>query len=137
MSRPAKPLELAAAELARRDLSPARLAARLQARGVPADEAAEAVERLEAAGYVDEARLAAARAETLAARGWGDAGIRADLEAQGCGADTVEAALAGLEPEGERARQLVVRLGPGARTARRLAAKGFGEDSLEAAFTAS
>ena len=131
------PLELAAAELARRDLSPARLTEKLEARGVDAADAAAAVERLEAAGYVDEARFALTRAETLAERGWGDAGIRAELEAQGATGEAVEAALATLEPERDRALALVARFGASARTARRLAAKGFGEDALEAALTAS
>jgi regulatory protein len=128
-----KPLELAAAALARRDLSPAALAAKLEVRGVEAAEAADAVERLQAAGYVDEDRFARVRAESLAERGWGDAGIRNDLERQGCRADAVEAALGLLEPERERARALVARFGTGPRTARRLAAKGFAYESLEAA----
>jgi regulatory protein len=131
------PLELAAAELARRDLSPARLAEKLEARGVASADAATAVARLEAAGYVDEDRFALTRAETLAERGWGDAGIRADLEAQGSSGAAIEAALAALEPERERAVGLVARFGASARTARRLAAKGFGEDSLDAALTTS
>jgi SOS response regulatory protein OraA/RecX len=128
-----KPLELAAAALARRDLSPAALAAKLEAHGIETAEAADAVERLRAAGYVDEGRFARDRAESLAGRGWGDAGIRHDLERQGCTDDAVQAALASLEPERERARGLVARLGAGPRTARRLAAKGFAYESLEAA----
>jgi len=49
------------------------------------------------------------------------------------GSELAEAALLELEPEAERARRLVERRGPGPRTARYLAAKGFGEDALEAA----
>ena len=44
------------------------------------------------------------RAESLAGRGYGDAAIRHDLEQRGVAADLVEAAVAALEPEGERAR---------------------------------
>jgi regulatory protein len=128
-----RPLELAAEALARRDLSPAALKARLEARGVDAADAAEAVDRLQAAGYVDGARFALARAETLATRGWGDDGIRDDLERQGCTAAAVEDALAALEPEARRARALVASLGPSPGTARRLAAKGFSADALESA----
>jgi len=133
VSREKAPLRLASEALARRDLSPAALTAKLEARGVDAEEAAEAVDRLRAAGYVDEERFARARAGTLAERGWGDAGIRDDLARQGCTCDAIEVALGSLEPEPERARTLVRRLGPGPRTLRRLAAKGFGDDALEAA----
>jgi SOS response regulatory protein OraA/RecX len=125
-----EPLELAAAALARRDLTPAALAAKLQARGVSADAAAEAVARLQAAGYVDETRFAVARAEALAERGWGDAGIRHDLALQGCSLDEADAAVAGLEPEAQRARAIVAAAGVTARTLRRLAAKGFSADVL-------
>jgi len=131
--RSKKPLQLAAAALVRRDLSPAALAAKLEAQGVGADDAAHAVERLRAAGYVHEDRFALARAEQLAERGWGDAGIRHDLVRQGCAAEAIESAFAALEPEVERARALVARLGSGPKTARRLAAKGFCDESLEAA----
>ena len=45
-------------------------------------------------------------------------------------------ALESLERESERARRLVERRGPGAGTARYLAARGFGEEALEAALGA-
>ena len=73
-------LEQAAAALARRDRSAAALKAYLEERGVDAREAAEAVERLRLAGYVDDRRLAALRADTLVGRGHGDEAIRVDLE---------------------------------------------------------
>ena len=47
--------------------------------------------------------------------------------------ELVAAALGELQPEVERARAIVARRGPGARTARYLASKGFGEDALETA----
>ncbi len=129
-------LELAAEALARRDHSTAELAASLERSGVDATEAAQAVERLAAAGYVDDERAAASRAEALAARGYGDAAIRCDLEGRGLAPPAVQAALATLEPEAERARRLLERSGASARTARRLAARGFDAESLEAAFAA-
>ncbi len=110
-------LELAAEALARRDHSTAELAASLERSGVDATEAAQAVERLAAAGYVDDA-------------------IRCDLEGRGLAPPAVQAALATLEPEAERARRLLERSGASARTARRLAARGFDAESLEAAFAA-
>ena len=45
----------------------------------------------------------------------------------------IEEALESLEPEAKRARRLVESRGPGAKTARYLASKGFGEGALEAA----
>jgi SOS response regulatory protein OraA/RecX len=130
-------LEAAARALARRDRSAADLAAYLERHGTAPDEAGRAVERLREAGYVNDARFAVARAETLAGRGYGDAAVRRELERDGVGGDEIDAALAALAPERERALGLLA----GARTPlaglRRLAAKGFGPDSLEAAAAAS
>ncbi len=84
-------------------------------------------------GFVDDARLAVRRAEALAERGYGDAAIRFDLEREGLAGQLVETALAGLEPELERARALVERHGPDLRMARRLAAKGFDAATVEEA----
>jgi regulatory protein len=116
-----------------RDRSTAELDARLERRGVGEDERERALETLERIGYVDDARFARARAEQLAARGSGDELIRHDLEGRGLSADEIEGALAALEPEGERAARVVAERGPGVKTARWLAARGFGEDALEAA----
>ena len=93
----------------------------------------EALDTLERVGYVDDGRFAASRAEALAARGYGDEGIRAFLEADGAGAEAVEHALATLLPEVERARALVVRHGASPRLAAQLQRKGFGEDAVETA----
>jgi regulatory protein len=116
-----------------RDRSTAELDARLAQRGV--DEAARehVLETLERIGYVDDERFARARAERLADRGSGDALIRDDLERRGVPAELVEAALGGIEPEQERAARIVERRGPGVKTARYLASRGFGEDALQAA----
>src|SRR5205823_5764701 len=94
VTQPKTALELAAAALARRDRSAAGLTAYLAGRGVDPTEVERAVERLEATGYVNDARFAAARAEALAARGYGDEAIRADLARQGSAAEQIEAALA-------------------------------------------
>ena len=72
---------------------------------------------LERAGLVDDARVAATRAESLAERGFGDAAIRYDLEREGIAGDLIEEALGGLEPEPERARALMERRGDGGRRA--------------------
>ena len=86
------------------------------------------------AGLVDDERFCRNRAASLAERGFGDDGIRHDLSRQGVPPELVEAALVELEPEADRARRIVERRGPGPRTARYLAGKGFCEDALEAAF---
>jgi regulatory protein len=125
-------VETALRALRHRDRSAAELEARLAERGVGEEERAEALETLERIGYVDDERLARRRAEELAARGSGDALIRHDLAARGIGEEHVEAALSALEPERERAARIVERRGPGAKTARYLASKGFGEDAFAA-----
>ena len=119
-----------------RDRSAAELDARLQQRGVPAAERADALATLERIGYVDDERFARTRAESLAERGSGDALIRHDLERRGIAAEHVEAALAELEEERERAARIIRRRGPGAKTARYLASRGFGNEALEAAVAA-
>jgi SOS response regulatory protein OraA/RecX len=131
--RRAEALAVAGRALRARDLSARELALRLEQRAVSPSAAEESLAALSAAGLVDDARLAGNRAESLAGRGYGDAAIRHDLEQRGVAADLVEAAVAALEPEGERAGRIVARRGTGAGTARYLAGKGFGEEVLELA----
>jgi SOS response regulatory protein OraA/RecX len=128
------PIELATASLARGDRTRHELDERLERAGIDAKEREAALETLERVGYVDDARVAVSRAEALAARGQGDEAIRFDLERRGLAAEHVEAALAALEPEAERARALAERLGPTPKTLSQLRRKGFAADSLESAF---
>jgi SOS response regulatory protein OraA/RecX len=134
--RRAEALAVAGRALRHRDLPKRRLEERLRRAAVPPAARAESLDLLARAGVVDDARFAAGRADALASRGYGDAAIRHDLERQGIAAEAVSAALAGLEPEGERARRVVARRGASGRTARYLAAKGFGEEAVEAAWSA-
>jgi regulatory protein len=113
------------------DYSRARLETRLAGRGTRADTRDDALATLEQAGLVDDARVADRRASALASRGFGDAAIRLKLEAEGLGPETVYEALAGLEAEPERARRLFSAQGGGAKTLRRLAARGFDPVTLE------
>jgi SOS response regulatory protein OraA/RecX len=62
-----------------------------------------------------------------------DAWIRHDLAGHGVAAEVVAEAIGALVPEAERAAALVERLGSTPKTGARLARKGFGRDSLEAA----
>ena len=127
------PIDLAARALRHRDRSRRQIDDRLARAGVEEDRRADALDALERIGYVDDARFAAGRAESLADRGFGDEAIRALLAAEGVAAEAVDDAVAGLELERDRAAALVARLGASARTAGRLARKGFGEEAVEAA----
>jgi regulatory protein len=131
--RRAEALAVAGRALRRQDLSARGIAERLGRASVAPAAVEESLAVLAGAGLVDDARFASTRAGSLAERGYGDAAIRHDLERQGVDPELIRQALEGLEGEGERARRLVERRGPGARTARYLASKGFGEGALEAA----
>jgi SOS response regulatory protein OraA/RecX len=126
-------LAASAGALRHRDLSTRRLEQRLERRAIPAAERARAVETLTRAGLLDDGRFARGRARALAARGYGDAAIRFDLERQGVHPELAAEALAELEPERDRALRLAAPAGDTARTARLLARRGFGEEAIEAA----
>lgn len=126
-------LEAATKALARRDRAAADLVAYLERRGAAPDEASAAVERLREAGYVNDARYASTRAERLAARGFGDAAVRHELERDGVAAEEIDAALAELPPERERALAVLRQAKTPLAGVRRLAAKGFSTESIEVA----
>jgi len=130
-------LEVATRALAKRDFSARGLRERLAEAGVEPGEADQAVAELEHAGLISDERFARQRAEALAERGKGDAAIRFDLERQGVEPELAEEAIAGLEPERERAERIVARRGPGPKTARLLAGRGFEADSVELALEAT
>jgi SOS response regulatory protein OraA/RecX len=131
--RRAEALEVATRALRSRDLSRRRLTERLERAAVPPAAAAESLGTLTRAGLVDDARVARMRALALADRGYGDEAIRHRLGEEGLEPEPVEEAVAGLGPELERALRLIERRGTGLRTARYLAARGFGEEAVEAA----
>jgi SOS response regulatory protein OraA/RecX len=134
--RRAEAVSVATRTLRGRDLSERRLAERLERASVAPPAVEESLAALSEAGLVDDDRFATNRACSLAGRGYGDAAIRHDLERHGIAAELIDAALSGLEEELARARRVVEERGAGPRTARYLAAKGFGEDALEAALGA-
>jgi SOS response regulatory protein OraA/RecX len=131
--RRAEALSAATRALRARDLSALELRTRLEQRGVGEPVVEESVAALQDAGLVDDARLAAARAASMAGRGYGDAAIRDDLERRGVDGDVAEDALESLEPEERRARRLAAARGVGPRTARFLTGRGFSADAVEAA----
>jgi regulatory protein len=116
--------------LRHRDVSRRRLDERLARRGAGAEARADALATLERAGLVDDARVAASRARSLAERGYGDAAIRFALEGEQLAPELVAEAVAALEPERERVKTLLS--DPSDRKAlRRLAARGFAAETLE------
>jgi regulatory protein len=131
--RRAQALDVAGRALRRQDLSRRGVTERLARASVAPAAVEESLAVLSRAGLVDDARFAQARAGSLAERGYGDAAIRYDLERQGVDPEPIQQALEGLEAERERAQRVIERRGPGAKTARYLASKGFGVDTLEAA----
>jgi regulatory protein len=125
-------IERAVRALAWQDQSAAMLRAKLERAGVSTRAQADAVETLERIGYVDDSRFAFDRAARLADRGYGDAWIRSDLNGHGIAAETVEAALAGLDPEEERAACAATSArGDVVRVVRRLERRGFSADTIE------
>jgi regulatory protein len=135
--RRAEALHVAGRALRHRDLSRRRLTERLERSSVAPAAAAESLAALESAGLVDDRRVAGLHAQSLARRGYGDEAIRHRLVAEGLADGLVDEALAGLDPEAERARPLIDRRGTGPRTARYLAGRGFGEEAVEAALGAA
>ena len=129
--RRSEALSVALRALRHRDHSRSRLEARLAERGTSTATVEDALETLERAGLVDDARVGTARAEELAGRGFGDAAIRFALEGEGLTAEVVDDALAILDPEPERARSLLDARGRTPKTVRWLAAKGFDAATLE------
>lgn len=124
-------LDVALRALQHRDQSRRRLEQRLDRRGTPAEAREDALEALERLGLVDDDRVAAGRARTLADRGYGDAAIRFVLEADGLPEASVVDALSSLEPEADRARALLATRGQTLKTVRWLAGKGFAAATLE------
>ena len=129
--RRANALGRATRALAARDRSRGELTARLDAAGVSATARDEALGSLEAAGLLDDARVAESRARALARRGYGDAAIRADLRQRRISSESIAAALDELEPEAERAARVLDGKERTATALRRLASRGFSRDTIE------
>ena len=119
--------------IGRRDVSTVELEIRLERARVDPATRGEVVERLSAAGAVDDVRFAEQRARGLAERNAGDLFIRHDLSARGISMETIEACIESLEPETARARRVAERRGVSPKTARYLAGKGFSEDAIDSA----
>jgi regulatory protein len=124
--------DVALRALARRDHSRASLDARLERAGVRGRERRDVVERAESSQLIDDSRFAETRAAVLAERGKGDAWIADDLRRNGIADELVRSALAALEPERLRAERVVGLKVTRVQAARRLAARGFSDETVEA-----
>ncbi|MFT3762710.1 MAG: recombination regulator RecX [Pseudoxanthomonas sp.] len=137
------PAQRALGLLVRREHSRKELARKLAARGVEADEARVAVERMAAEGWQDDARFAEFLVRNRAAGGYGPLHVRAELGTHGLDREAIAAAMEGFDGDWtEVARDLVRRrfgeAGPGDPAQRRkagdlLVRRGFDGDSIRAA----
>lgn len=134
--REAEALATVGRVLRRRDVSRRGLEERLSRAGVAAGARERAVSTFVEAGAVDDRRLAERRAEHLAERGWGDGAIRFRLEREGIGAEDVEAALASLPPEADRAARLAAGADDPRKAWALLARRGFDPDTVADAVAA-
>ena len=134
--RRARALAAAKRSLAASDRSQHELERRLARAGHSAAAREEAIRALDRAGLLDDTRVAEARAERLARRGYGDAAIRADLRRRLVPADTAAGAVAALDPELDRARRLVTGQSVTPAFIRRLSGRGFSRETLEEVATA-
>jgi len=123
--------------LSRRELSRDELVAKLERSGIDPEDADRAISQLAAAGYQSDQRMAHERTRVLASRLHGDLAIRDDLERRGIAEESIDAALADIEPELSRAAALAQRAGDVTRLARTLQRKGYTQDTIEAALRMS
>jgi SOS response regulatory protein OraA/RecX len=128
--RRARALAAATRSLAASDRSQRALEQRLARAGHSAAARDDALAALGRAGVVDDERLAANRAELLARRGYGDAAIRADLRRRLVPDAAAADAVASLEPERDRLRDLVTEQTVTPALLRRFAARGFSHETL-------
>jgi len=129
--RRANALARATRALSARDRSRGELESRLEQAGISETARDEALGSLEAAGLLDDTRVAESRARDMARRGYGNAAIRSDLRLRRISPETIAAAIDELEPEDERARRAVGGSDLTAPLLRRLAARGFSRDTLD------
>lgn len=136
------PAQRALGLLVRREHSRKELTRKLTARGVEADAAQSAVERMTAEGWQDDARFAELLVRSRAANGYGPLRIRAELGTHGLDRDTVVAAMEAYDGDWTaNARDLARRRFPGRlddRAIQRKAAdfllrRGFSGDQVRAA----
>jgi regulatory protein len=136
------PAQRALGLLVRREHSRKELTRKLAARGVEADDAQAAVDRMTAEGWQDDGRFAELLVRSRANHGYGPLRIRAELGMHGLDRDIVTAAMDAYDGDWtENARDLARRRFPGRledRSIQRKAAdflirRGFSGDQVRAA----
>jgi regulatory protein len=137
------PLQRALGLLVRREHSRKELTRKLLARGVEAEAASAAVERLAGEGWQDDVRFAELLVRSRAATGYGPLHIRAELATHGLDSEAVAAALAAFDANWtQNARDLVRRrfgesgpidLAQRRKAADLLARRGFDGDCIRTA----
>lgn len=136
------PQQRALGLLVRREHSRKELARKLTSRGVQAEDAKAAVDRMTAEGWQDDARFAEQLVRSRANNGYGPLRIRAELGTHGLDREAVAAAMDSYDGDwAENARDLVRRRFPGGAedpALRRKAAdflirRGFSGDQVRAA----
>jgi len=136
------PQQRALGLLVRREHSRRELTRKLTARGVGADDAQAAVDRMTAEGWQDDARFAEQLVRSRANNGYGPLRIRAELGTHGLDREAIAAAMDGSDADWtENACDLVRRRFPGGvddsalrrKAADFLARRGFTGDQIRAA----
>ena len=97
------PTQRALALLVRREHSRKELARKLAERGIEAEAASAAIERLTGDGWQSDARFAEMLVRTRAAHGQGPVRIRAELGMHGLDNDAIEAAMSGFDGDWRQA----------------------------------
>lgn len=97
--QPPTPTQQAIALLSRREHSGKELQRKLQARGVSADAALQAVQRVSTAGWQDDIRFAESLIRNRIAGGYGPLHIRAELATHGLDAASIQAAIEAQAPD--------------------------------------
>jgi regulatory protein len=97
------PTQRALALLVRREHSRKELARKLAERGIEAEAASAAIERLTGDGWQSDARFAEMLVRTRAAHGQGPVRIRAELGMHGLDSDSIEAAMSGFDGDWRQA----------------------------------
>jgi regulatory protein len=137
------PVQRALGLLVRREHSRKELTRKLAARGIEAEEAASAVDRLAAEGWQDDERFAESLVRSRAGSGYGPLYIRSELATHGLDSEAIARAMDTFEGDwAELARDLVCRrfgeqgpqeLGQRRKAADLLARRGFDGSSIRLA----
>lgn len=126
-----EPLDRVVRWVRARDRTAAEVQQRLEALGVPAASIAQTLTRARALGYLDDARVLAARVAQLTARHASPLAVETALVSAGFEAQAIAAAVRQLDAVELAQAALASRRISGVRAARWLASRGFDESVIE------